>query len=399
MFKAIKKFLRLEKRNYPFVFPGQNIPFRPSDQILRASSYYIDHPIVSLAVRLYTDQLCSYELKVIDKKNNKIDHPILSVLQKPNNFQSGTQLLAMCGKNIITGGQQTAVIKSDKTGNITEILPFLYATQCWAYRRKGVELSDPTKLKDYYFMANGKVYNRDSILQLKDLSLNNTDLLNGYPRLSPYNSSLQAGLSMTESLKEINRSQLISPDVFTAPESFDSEKKKDFVKATDDFWQQDIGIRKRTKIYPPGFNRLQNTKDGSISSLAPDLKKISDLDIARTFGIHYLLHNYNSGPQSGLKEVFRNWHSSISLPWLKHIAAQLSCQLLTELDRQRGLRIVFNTGVLTSLDKREVATYLGTLFEKGILSQNECRDQINFMPVEGGDETNKPNKETENGNN
>ena len=394
MIKALKNvFRKLETRQ---TLPGDRIPFRQSDQILAARTYYENHPIVSLAIRLYTDILCAYDFKIIDRDHNKIDHPLLSVLQKPNNWQSQTAWLAQLAKNVLLGGQQCHVLRFDKSGQVESILPFLYPTQCWAYRRQSGDFSDPTTIekRDYFYMANGKYYNPDEILAIKDLIFPNyADLLNGYPRLSVSNSSIQAGLSMTESLKEINRSQLISPDIFSAPESFDSEKKKEFVKATDSFWEQDIGTRKRTKIYPPGFSRLQNTKDGSISSLVPDLKKISDLDVARTFGIHYLLHNYNSGPQSGLKEIFRNWHNSVSLPWLKHIANQLSCGLLTDLDRQRGLRIAFNSGVLTSLDKREVATYLGTLFEKGVINQNEARDQINFMPVEGGDQFKPMGKE------
>ena len=363
---------------------------RQADQFSE-NNYFIDHPIVALAIRIYTTQLVSYPIKVIDKNSNeKIDHPILKVLQKPNSFQSGTQFLTQAARNIIAGGQQVCVIKYDKTnGQVTELLPFLWPNECWAHRfsSKGssVLLSEPTEIENnYFYMSGTKIYRPDQILHIKDMTSNSHDLLNSYPRLSPYNLSLKAGISLNETLAEINRGLLVQPDVWTAPEDFDADAKKEFVENTDQFFQQDISVRKRAKVIASGFQRLQQTKDGTISSLTPDLKKINDLDLARVFDISYLLHNYNSGPQAALKEIFKFMKQEVFRPWLKHIADQLTCQLLTKTDQDRGLCLKFNLG-LNTLDKRELSTYVKTSYESGLITLNEGRAVLDLQPVSGGD--------------
>lgn len=372
-----------QKETRQTFYPSE-FPFRQSEQILAVDSYFESHPVMRIVVNLYRDSANLYDLVIKDKEGKKIDHYLLDIFRQPCEWMSKSQFIALMTRNVLIGGQQNSIIEYDSKGRITALKPFLYSKACFAYAKPGTNLSDPAQIKDYYFQGVSGKYNKDEILQLRDLSFGNqSDLLNGYSRLNRLDSALQAGIAMQETIKEACSNSLISPDIFTGPPTTGKDKKESFIQKVDAFWRQNIGYRKRSLWLPKQVEKIKNQND-SISPLLKEIKKISDEDIAASFGVNWLLL-HAGGPQSSIKEIMRFFRQQIIESWLKNIGNQMTNQLLTEAEKRMGLKIGFASGIMSSMDRRETGQYLKALYDNKILTKNETRDLIGFAPCEGGD--------------
>ena len=72
-------------------------------------------------------------------------------------------------------------------------------------------------------------------------------------------------------------------------------------------------------------------------------------------------------------------------PLLARFESEFRAKLLSP-EEQRDLSITFDTTSILRTDKQSLASYYSTLWNIGVLSQNEIRHQLDLAPIEGGDE-------------
>ena len=387
------KNLFVKKRQAPADIGNPTwLPYRQNDFSLSGagSRRFTSLGVVSMALRVYTDACLRFPLCLYDKKKQPVDHPILRVFDAPNDWQSKGQLFSHLVTNLFLSGNFHCLLKWDDTGQITKILPFVSGS-VWAYPGfKGQpknDFSDPVILdKAGYFYRDyrGRVFQPYELLHLKDL-VYSSDLINGISRLTVARIAFESGVNIQESLSGLAEAGFINPITVQRPHSADATALKNFNTMLERFFQRGQAKRKRLLSVPEGFE----LKELSARSTEKDIsvvKKLSDLDISKIFGLQTVFAIESGQVQSGAKEAYRALTHITLAPWLSGLASQFTKQLLTEREKQAGLKFGFDTSALSSMDKRELSTYLSTLKKAGIMTANESREGIGLVKHKDGDE-------------
>jgi len=109
-------------------------------------------------------------------------------------------------------------------------------------------------------------------------------------------------------------------------------------------------------------------------------------DICRWFGINPVLLGEEGGSQYGVVESLqREFVLHTLLPYVKMIEEEFNRKLL-KLSEINNINIKFDIEFLLKANKKEEAEYLVALSNNGLLTPNECRLQLGYQPIEGGDQ-------------
>ena len=109
-------------------------------------------------------------------------------------------------------------------------------------------------------------------------------------------------------------------------------------------------------------------------------------DICRWFGVNPILLGEEGGSQYGVVESLqREFVLHTLLPYVKMIEEEFNRKLL-KLSEINDINIKFDIEFLLKANKKEEAEYLVALSNNGLLTPNECRLQLGYQPIEGGDE-------------
>ena len=109
-------------------------------------------------------------------------------------------------------------------------------------------------------------------------------------------------------------------------------------------------------------------------------------DICRWFGVNPILLGEEGGSQYGVVESLqREFVLHTLLPYVKMIEEEFDRKLL-KLSEINDINIKFDIEFLLKANKKEEAEYLVALSNNGLLTPNECRLQLGYQPIEGGDE-------------
>lgn len=357
---------------------------------------------VQMALRLYSDACCTYPLKVLDSKEKQIKHYLTRVICcEPNSFQNSNVFFSNVVGDILLNGNSYIKIDYDSTGKIKALLPYIQQS-CWAYPntkaksdRISGNFSDPLEIeknKFFYKDFKSRVFFPDEICQIKDAVTSGFDLLNAPSRISIARINFEVGHELLESMRGLSQNGLIPPQVIAGPFSRNTDETKKFIEKLQNFFTSGQARQRRFLALPENFK----AQDLSLSIKEADfrfLKNLSDLDIAKVFGVNYLFHLESSSIQSGLKEAFRAVKSLSVAPFLKNIAGQFTKSLLSEDEKDRGLHFSFDMEVASSMDLRERGTYLKSIKESGIATANEARAYIGLDEHPEGNKLESKEKE------
>lgn len=109
-------------------------------------------------------------------------------------------------------------------------------------------------------------------------------------------------------------------------------------------------------------------------------------DICRWFGINPVILGEEGGSQYGVVESLqREFVLHTLLPYVKMIEEEFNRKLL-KLSEINDINIKFDIEFLLKANKKEEAEYLVALSNNGLLTPNECRLQLGYQPIEGGDQ-------------
>ena len=390
MIKTIKNFFKRERRaailNNPTWRPYQNnftLSGVDSERITSLGT-------VSMALRVYTDACLRFPLQIIDKNKQPIDHPLNMVLNQPNDWQSKGQFFSHLVTNVFLNGNFHAKVVWNSEGTITKLLPFVSGSMFGYPGFDGQpknDFSDPIILEKagyFYRDYRGRAWHPFEILHIKDL-LYSADLINGISRLTVARLAFESGINVQDSMNGIAEAGFINPIAVQRPKGADTAALKNFNTMIENFFQMGQAKRKRLLSVPDGFE----LKELSAKTTEKDLsivKKLSDLDIVKVFGLQTVFTLEAGQVQSGAKEAYRALTHITLNPWLIGLASQFTKQLLTERERASGLCFCFDTSALSSMDKRELSTYLSTLKKCGIITANEARQSLNLAKHKGGDD-------------
>ena len=108
-------------------------------------------------------------------------------------------------------------------------------------------------------------------------------------------------------------------------------------------------------------------------------------DICRWFGVSPVLLGEEGGSQYNVVESLqREFILHTLLPYVKMIEEEFNRKLL-KLSEINDINIKFDIEFLLKANKKDEAEYLVALSNNGLLTPNECRLQLGYQPIEGGD--------------
>lgn len=109
-------------------------------------------------------------------------------------------------------------------------------------------------------------------------------------------------------------------------------------------------------------------------------------DICRWFGVSPVLLGEEGGSQYNVVESLqREFILHTLLPYVKMIEEEFNRKLL-KLSEINDINIKFDIEFLLKANKADEASYLVALSNNGLLTPNECRLQLGYQPIEGGDQ-------------
>ena len=114
-------------------------------------------------------------------------------------------------------------------------------------------------------------------------------------------------------------------------------------------------------------------------------RQFNVVDICRFFGVSPTkAYDLTKSSYSTIEAEATAFLTDTLQPILSRIESELRRKLLTSAERHK-LTIAFDTSALLRTDKGSLAAYFSTLFNIGVLSQNEIRNTLDLPPIEGGD--------------
>ena len=205
-------------------------------------------PGVALVCRVYSDCLCRSKIQVLNREKEPVDHPLLGVFEEPAPGFPLTRegWLAHMVTSIILTGSFRARIQSDSSGTITALYPFSPG-QIYAYARKGERATLERAIKSgYVFRDNrGNVWPASKILNILDQVFVSWDWLNPASRLAMSEGILRRAIDLSESLSGMTESGMIPAQVISGNWDFPADKRKEFNKALEQFFQGGATKRRR----------------------------------------------------------------------------------------------------------------------------------------------------------
>ena len=170
--------------------------------------------------------------------------------------------------------------------------------------------------------------------------------------------------------------------VYTVNEYLDEEKRKEI----NENWNKTFSAPDSNGIVllenGSTFNPLQmNNKD----MMMIESRMFNVIDIARFFGVSpILLYDYSKMSYAGLEQVMLEFLSTTIQPILNKMERELNYKLISE-NQQYTHHIKFDTSDFIKTDRKTTAEYYSKLFNAGILTPNEIRNELGYKDIEGGD--------------
>ncbi len=116
-----------------------------------------------------------------------------------------------------------------------------------------------------------------------------------------------------------------------------------------------------------------------------ELDRVNTLLISRIYGIPPSLLGETSGVNYSTSiEVTRSFYALTLKPWVSRIGDCFGQALLSEAERQRGVKIHIDLSSLIRGEGTELADYLSKLVNGGIITINESRNMIGLVDVDNG---------------
>ena len=390
---------RLFKKRQVSVTDTSWQPYRDYSLAGVANRPYTSLGVVNQALRIYSNSCLRFPLRILNKEKQPVEHYLTRLFDRPNSFQSKGVFFSQLINNIFLTGNFHAVIKSDMTGQIKELLPFIGGS-VWAYpdyNRGGSEFSDPVLIaKTGYFYRDyrARIWTPDEILHLRDPVTSSIDLLNGVSRISLARLAFESAADTQQGVAGVAQSGFCPITFIKSPKGTPENSIKSLKDKIETFYKTGRAKTRRL-IKLPDAIELDKQAQNINSADFEFCKKASDLDLAKVMGIESIFSLDTSQVQSGSKEAYRSLTHSVLKPFLSAIACEFSNKLLSEGEKDSGLYFNFQTDAISSMDLREQSTYLSTLKKSGILTANECREVISFPDNEQGNHLVSEKLETE----
>lgn len=300
------------------------------------------------------------------------DHPVASILAKPNDWQTPSDFARAIGTQLAMYGNFHAYI-AGTVGRPLELL----SLEPRSLRAERAKITDPIVYK-----GNGKEYTRDEILHFFGLSF---DGINGVSPIE-YNrgtisSAIIGGEHSDRTLKSGGR--------LAGVINFTSKVTEEQIKKFNERWN--AGDKAERVHFLGGGDKFQPVSSNNKDIQYIELSQLKLTEICAIFGVPpHMVADVTKSANSNLAAQNIQFIKHTMLPICRSVEQRYELSLLADKDRARGLYIRHNLAALERADlltRSQAAIHWRTA---GVETQNELRAIEDLPPVEGGDTLNVP---------
>lgn len=316
----------------------------------------------------------------IDAQGYKVkftSHPTYNLLNKePNNKMTRFTFIKTLVVSTLLKGNGYAYIQRDEKGN-AKALHFIPADL--------VSVIPPTKLNDpvsYSITGIGKVESCNMI-HILNFSY---DGINGIPTLTHARNTLGLAADAESHASGFFKGGANLAGILKVQSTLTTKQKTDLKTS----WQNAFSPATGT---PNGVAVLEGNMDFQPITVNPadaqllETRQFNVIDICRFFGVSPVkAFDLSKSSYSTVEATELAFLTDTLSPLLEKIELEFERKLYKPSEKD-SIDVRFDTATLLRADKQSLASYFQTLFNIGVISPNEIRQQIDLPYIDGGDNT------------
>ena len=330
--------------------------------------------VVYRCVDLIGNSVAQLPIDIYDSNKNKISNELGYILNvEPNAVLSRFTFIKLMISSMLLRGEAFAVIDRDINDNIIG-LHYVDSSEV------GKKVTTDGVKRSVYYVINGKAYESINIIHLLNYSY---DGINGISTIRSAINSIKLAGDAEAAAQGFYNGGCNLGGILTIQGMLDEDQKYNLKQQWQNAFNPVNGTPNGVAVLEGNMSYTPITVNPADAQLL-ESRKYNVVDICRFFGVSPtkafdLTHSsYSTVEAEGLQFL-----SDTIQPILSKIEQELNRKLLKPSERHL-LSIKFDTSVLLRTDKASLASYYSTLFNIGVLSQNEIRQNLDLTPIENG---------------
>lgn len=351
---------------YPF---GDSLMFG----VLQNQNSAMNISAVYRAVEIISDSVAMLPIKVRQTDNGKKEeieqHPLNYIFK--DNLISKYNLIKLLIQSVLLKGNGFAYIRRAKDGTATEL----------QYLESGdVQIHYSKQKKELFYTCNIISAKKIEPCNMIHLVKNSYDGVNGLSVISYAARSIKLANSTENSASSFFTNGCNLSGVLTVQGQL-SDKQRNDIRSS---WNQAYSNGGNGLAILQGNMEYKPIQLNAADSQLLESRLFNVQDIARFFGISPVLLGDLSHTSYNSIEATQNQFLLHTLnPYIIMCEEEFTRKLLKP--SESNLSIDLDETALLKTDKTALASYYGSLLDKGVLSINEVRKELGYNNIEGGD--------------
>lgn len=366
-----------KKRNKPAnptspLLYGLNEMFEKRNSLTLSAVYRAielkSNAVASIPLEIYSTNLLGEKIKY-----SKINDLSYILNERPSSRLDAFTFWKMIVADLDVNGNGYAIIIRDANDKPEELI--YVPSNLVSVQNADLIFQDPI-----YFVAGYGEVDHEEIIHIKNYTTNG---VMGISTLHYARNTLSLSYNTEHSANKAFQNGGKLSGVYIVDEYLDDDKRKDIEKN----WRETFANPESSGVAVlengNSFTPIQlNNKD----LMMLESRQFNVIDIARFFNVSpILLYDYSKMSYSGLEQTMLEFLSTTIQPILTKIEKELNYKLI-ESDQRYKTHIKFDTANFIKTDKVTTADFYSKLFNAGILSVNEIRNELGYNDIKNGDQ-------------
>lgn len=334
--------------------------------------------VVYRCVDLISNSVAQLPIRIYDKQKRRVDNDLSYIVnERPNNTINRYDFIKLLVSSMILRGNAYAIVERDERMEV-KALRFVNPDTVTI---KTILSEDNGTVQEVFYQIGGKVYEAVNVLHLINFSY---DGINGVSTLTHALNSLQIAQDSEATARSFFSGGCNLGGTLTVQGTLDEEQKKELGNSWMDALSTHGGRPQGVIVLEGGMEYKPISVNPQEAQLL-ESRKFNVIDLCRFFGVSPTkVFDLSKSSYSTIEAEALAFLSDTLQPYLAKIECELQAKLLSE-EQRREYDVKFDTTQLLRTDKNSLASYFSTLFNIGVLSQNEIRSMIDLEPIAKGD--------------
>lgn len=334
--------------------------------------------VVYRCVDLISNSVAQLPIRIYDKQKRRVDNDLSYIVnERPNNTINRYDFIKLLVSSMILRGNAYAIVERDERMEV-KALRFVNPDTVTI---KTILSEDNGTVQEVFYQIGGKVYEAVNVLHLINFSY---DGINGLSTLTHALNSLQIAQDSEATARSFFSGGCNLGGTLTVQGTLDEEQKKELGNSWMDALSTHGGRPQGVIVLEGGMEYKPISVNPQEAQLL-ESRKFNVIDLCRFFGVSPTkVFDLSKSSYSTIEAEALAFLSDTLQPYLAKIECELQAKLLSE-EQRREYDVKFDTTQLLRTDKNSLASYFSTLFNIGVLSQNEIRSMIDLEPIAKGD--------------